>query len=120
MSNTFKDFLVEREGESDQFGFFYNSTSFPLEEAGLDIPYKIACSSSGIKMLTSRQPAQTHAVLVVMEKYIYRSTKADIIYEALSSAWVDFIQSCPDEVKKSILKEVNEELKTLTESIKNK
>lgn len=47
----------------------------------------------GLKAMTTRQPAFIHAALSVMEQTIPLTSKAEIIYEAISQAYSDYLSS---------------------------
>lgn len=76
---TFKKFISKKESELENIvnpSADYSSSSL-----------------FGVKAITTRQPAFIHAALSVMEQSIPLTSKAEIIYEAISQAYSDYISS---------------------------
>lgn len=76
MKNTFLNFINEKYSEAE----------------GKPMNYEQECSFIGTHPITTRQPPSYHAMLTVLEKYIPCTSRGEIIYTALESAYSVFAQ----------------------------
>lgn len=81
MKNTFLNFINEKF----------------VELEGEPMNYDSECSFLGTHPLTSRQPPSFHAMLTVLERYIPCTSRGEIIFTAIASAYSTFTeQDSPD------------------------
>jgi len=76
MKNTFLNFINEKLDEAE----------------GKPMNYEEECSLLGTHPLTTRQPPSFHAMLTVLERYIPCTSRGEIIYTALASAYSVFTE----------------------------
>ena len=111
----FKDFIDERDAAFE--------ACLPREEVFVRdrvLSYRGEITLLGSKMMSSRQPPQIHAYLNIMEKYIFHSSKADIIFHSIIDSFSQFLDTVPEGRRQSIIDEFRAEFDRITESLKDK